>query len=173
MIEKRLAEITKADIEALMSNSVAEGRDLDYKLTLPGSTDEEKREFLADVSSFANASGGDLVFGVAEAAGVPTSIDGVAVADMDAEQLRLDSMIREGLDPRIAGVDVRVIEGFAKGPVVVMRIPQSFASPHMVKFKGLSRFYGRTSNGKFPLDVREIGDAFTRADSAADRKSVV
>ena len=42
----------------------AEGRTLDYKRTLPGSTDEEKREFLADVSSFANAAGGDIVYGI-------------------------------------------------------------------------------------------------------------
>lgn len=30
----------------------------------PGTTDDEKKEFLADATSFANAAGGDLIYGV-------------------------------------------------------------------------------------------------------------
>ena len=71
MIPKRFDEITKADIDALVANGVAEGRTLDYKRTLPGGKDDEKREFLADVSSFANAAGGDIIFGVEEDQGIP------------------------------------------------------------------------------------------------------
>ena len=66
MIPRDFDAITKADIEALVANAVAEGRALEYKQQLPGNGDEDKKEFLADVSSFANAGGGDIVFGVVE-----------------------------------------------------------------------------------------------------------
>lgn len=64
MIAKRLSEIEKSDLDALVTNGVSEGKTLDYKLSLPGPSDDDKKEFLADVSSFANAGGGDIVFGI-------------------------------------------------------------------------------------------------------------
>jgi hypothetical protein len=48
----------------LRTNGVAEGRQLDYKEQLPISSDDDKREFLGDVTSFANTAGGDLIYGV-------------------------------------------------------------------------------------------------------------
>jgi len=64
MIPKPVDEINKSDIETLVDLKTAERRTLDYKELLPGNTDEEKKEFLYDASSFANAAGGDLIFGV-------------------------------------------------------------------------------------------------------------
>ena len=69
MIPKPIDEITKADIDALLTAKVAERRTLDYKELLPGGVDDAKKEFLYDVTSFANASGGDLVFGVTDQKG--------------------------------------------------------------------------------------------------------
>ena len=45
---------------------MAESRYLDYKERLPGDSDEDKRELLADVTAFANTAGGDLLYGVRE-----------------------------------------------------------------------------------------------------------
>ena len=77
MIPKRFDDITKADIDGLITNAVSGPRTLDYKRQLPGNSDDDKREFLADVSSFANAAGGDILFGISEDNGVPTSADGL------------------------------------------------------------------------------------------------
>jgi predicted HTH transcriptional regulator len=66
VIQKRLSEITKPDIEALITAKIEERRTLDYKDVLPGNSDEQKKEFLYDVSSFANAAGGDLIFGLTD-----------------------------------------------------------------------------------------------------------
>jgi hypothetical protein len=41
--------------------------------------------------------------------------------------------------------------------VLRIRIPPSWAAPHIVTFQGLSRFYPRNSAGKYPLDAGEIG----------------
>ena len=81
MIPKRFEDITKADIDALVANAVAEGRTIEYKRELPGNSDEDKREFLADVSSFANGAGGDIIYGVEEDKGVPTAASGLPSID--------------------------------------------------------------------------------------------
>ncbi len=168
MILRDFDAITKADIEALVANAVAEGRALEYKQQLPGNGDEDKKEFLADVSSFANAGGGDIVFGVVEKrdgdnkpTNLPEKAEGLAGINAGVEINRLDAIIQSGIEPRIPGCRIRSIDGLASGPVLVIRIPKSWAGPHMVTFKNLSRFYSRTSAGKMQLDVGEIRSAFT------------
>jgi predicted HTH transcriptional regulator len=66
MITKPFDQINHADIIDLLSNLVQEGRTIEYKEDLNFQDNSEKKEFLADVSSFANAGGGDIVFGVRE-----------------------------------------------------------------------------------------------------------
>ena len=176
MINKRLEEIEKADIDGLVAGGVGESRTLDYKEALPGGTDEEKKEFLYDASSFANAAGGLIIYGVKEArdannkpTGIPASADGLAAANVDAEILRLENIIRTGVDPRIPSARFKIISGFKDGPVLLLRVDQSWASPHMVIFKNASRFYSRNSAGKYPLDVREIRAAFALSESIPER----
>ncbi len=168
MILKSLGKLKKADIDTLINNHVRESRQIDYKRELPGGKDSDTREFLADVSSFANASGGDLVFGVSEEEGIPKEAIGLAEIDVEAEILRLESTIRDGIDPRII-VETQGIEGFDKGPVLVLRVPKSWTSPHMVKFGNWSRFFVRGSAGKHQLDVAEIRSAFTLSEALPER----
>src|SRR5262245_39896332 len=169
VISKPLEAINEADIENLRTNKVAEQKLIDYKMTLPGGSDGDIKEFLYDVSSFANASGGDIVYGVKEAAGVPTEICGLPLGNADAEILRLESIIQSGLDPRIPGVNSRDVPLSTGKYVIVIRIPKSWAAPHMVKFKQSSKFYSRTSKGKYQLDVAELRAAFVLSESVAER----
>jgi len=169
MIAKPLVDVAKADIDALVVDAVSEALTIEYKGILPGNSDDQRREFLADVSSFANASGGDILYGVDEDQGVPTSANGLPGIDPDAEILRLESMIRSGIQPRVPGVQSIAIKGFPNGPVIVLRIPKSWSSPHMVTFKNLSRFFSRTSAGKYPLDVAEIRAAFLLSEAIPER----
>jgi predicted HTH transcriptional regulator len=135
MINRAFDQIGKTEIDSLVLNEVKEDRTLEYKEKLPGSTDSEKKEFLADVSSFANAAGGDLLFGVQEkrdgqgkTTGIPESIPGLAGANIDAEIRRLENIIRDGIKPRIAGVRLRAVDGFTNGPVLLVRIQKSYGS---------------------------------------------
>jgi len=64
MIQKQIDAISKSDIDELIANSDNESKTLEHKQELPGNSDKDKKEFLADVSSFANASGGDILYGV-------------------------------------------------------------------------------------------------------------
>jgi len=169
LLNKRLESLEERDLRSLIENQVLEGKTIEYKLVLPSSSDEDKREFLADVSSFANASGGHLIYGIKEESGVPVGIPGLRNIDPDAEILRLENMMRDAIEPRIPGVSLRAIPLEASGVGIIIRIPRSWALPHVVKFKAHWRFYSRTSAGKYPLDVHELQAAFALSDATAER----
>jgi hypothetical protein len=175
VIPKPLASVTKQDIDELVANKVREGLTLEYKEALPGNSDSECKEFLADVCSFANSAGGDIVYGVSEArdtgeppTGEPGEAVGLSRIIFDQEQLRLLSRIHDGIEPGIHGVQVHPVDGFPNGLVIVLRIPKSGNPPHMVTYKGLSRFFARTSGGKHQMDYDEIRAAFAMSAALAD-----
>lgn len=168
MILKELNEIAEVDLLALISNGVSEGRTIDYKRDMPGNSDGDKKEFLADVSSFANAGGGDLVFGMEEAGGLPTNLVGLASGDLDFEIRRLDSILAAGLNPRIR-YGTKIVTPTTGSRSLVLRIERSWIGPHRVVFQGHDKFYGRNSAGKYPLDVNELRAAFTLSSSAIER----
>lgn len=70
MINKPIADLDAADLVALVAEQAEEGRHLEFKRDLPSSSDKNKMELCADVSSFANTGGGYLLFGVDENRGV-------------------------------------------------------------------------------------------------------
>jgi hypothetical protein len=166
-LDKSIDLIDEADLTALVEAGTPELKTLEYKQAVPGRDDNSRKEFLADVSSFANSSGGHLIYGVREDAGVPVELIGLD-EESDETIRRLESMVRDGTAPRIAvhSVAAKLANGRS---AIVMRIPQSFASPHMVKFQNTSRFYARTSNGKYQLDVDEIRAAFLRSETTSER----
>lgn len=168
MIRKDFDAITTGDIQGLLENQVREDRMVEYKSLLPGSTDGEKAEFLADASSFANASGGDLLFGVSATDGIPVRVDGVD-GNPDAEVLRLENLLRDCLEPRVTGIRIRPVGQFSKGPVLVIRIPRSWQPPHRVTFKGQSKFFSRNNAGKYPMDMQEIRAAFALSSSLPEK----
>ncbi len=168
MIQKSFDAIDKSDIDGIVLNQVREERTIEYKLSLPGNSDDDKREFLANVSSFANASGGDLLYGVEAVDGIPMNALGLT-ANLDTEILRLENLLRDGLEPRVQGIQIKAIEGFSEGPVILVRIPGSWGAPHMIKFKNLSRFYTRNTGGKHQMDVSEIRSSFLLSETLNDK----
>lgn len=166
MIEK------EEDLQALVDNSVLECKTIEYKQALPGNSDKEKKEFLADVSSFANASGGDLIYGIIEdkKTGKPKSLDGLCIENIDQEILRLDNIIRTGIQPRLTSVTISPpIPLENSKAALVIRIPKSWISPHRVIYDGHDKFYSRSSNGKYPLDVGELRIAFNLSETTTER----
>jgi hypothetical protein len=166
---KPISSITETDLTELIVNQVAEGKTIDYKLTLPGNSDDDKKEFLADVSSFANTAGGHLIFGMEETQGIASNLPGISGLDPDKEKLRLEEIIRNGIAPRIAGISIHAVQLQNGNCVIATYIPKSWSSPHMVTFKGASRFFARHSAGKYPMDVQEIRQSFLLSDSTAER----
>ncbi len=171
-----LDQIDGSRLEALRTEGVREGRHLEYKEVLPGNSDDEKREFLSDVTSFANAAGGDVIFGIRERrdadgklTGETEAIVGLPSLNLDAERLRFEAMVRDGVAPRMPPITFHEVRRDPEPPCLLLRIPRSWAGLHMVTYKNLSRFYSRTSAGKYQLDVHEIRAAFVQAEAAYER----
>ncbi len=166
---KPISSITEDDLNDLIVNQVAEGKTIDYKVTLPGNSDDKKKDFLADVSSFANTAGGHLIYGMDEKHGMASSLPGLSDIDPDKEILRLESIIRDGMAPRIAGISIRPIQLNNGNLALIIHIPKSWLSPHMITFQRLSKFYTRASNGQYQMDVQEIRQAFLLSETIAER----
>jgi hypothetical protein len=161
MIDKPLNQITFADIDQFVQEKWPEGKTVDYKRDPYGNRDEDKKELLKDVSSFANTQGGDILIGVDEDKGVPVGIPGVTVPDIDKEKLRLEEIIRRGLDPRIECAIHHVLTP-ASSAVVVIRVQESLLFPHRVVYQGkFGEFWARSSAGKYSMDTDELRRAFT------------
>lgn len=168
-----IISLNAADIQRLVEDGVAEGRDLDYKELLPKDGEDDKREFRFDVSSFANAGGGVILYGVREKKGPdgPTGIPEKVIPlslNPDKETLRLEQILRSHIDPRIPEVQVRFVE-VENGHVGVVRIPKSWQGLHLVKHNDSYRFYSRTSKGKYILDVDEIRNGFVASQEGYER----
>lgn len=178
MIQKPFAAISRQDVDALVTDRVRESKTLEYKQELPGNADADKKEFLADISSLANASGGDILIGIqgevdaqGRKTGGPERVRPLVGPTADEAKLRLEEMIRNGISPRLP-VAIREIVGWNDDQsdfILLIRVPNSFAAPHAVTFKGSTRFYSRNSAGKYPLDVDELRSAFLATESQADR----
>lgn len=171
MITKNVNEITEDYLQELIDNSVSEKKTLEYKQSLPGNSDADRKEFLADISSFSNASGGDLIYGITEDRdkGIPKKLEGLTVENVDQVITRLENMIRDGIKPRISGIDIQAIKVLKTKIALLIRIPKSWNSPHRVTFKGHEKFYTRSTTGKYPMDVAELRIAFNLSETIIER----
>src|SRR5665213_10933 len=168
LLDIPLGKIDETDLQRLITNEAAESLYIDYKRQSYGGSDSDRAEFLADISSFANTSGGDLVIGMVEDKGVPTAFSGLQI-DVDAEKRRLEEIARGGLEPRVRNISIHAIRRQDGTSVLIVRMPRSYAGPHRVTLKGRSRFYARASSGKYEPNVEELRGLFTGGAQLADR----
>jgi predicted HTH transcriptional regulator len=66
ILGKLLHNATLDDLRTLVANQIPESPILEYKEALPTRSDGDRKEFLADVSAFANTSGGVIIYGIRE-----------------------------------------------------------------------------------------------------------
>lgn len=163
-----LNTIDEARLQALINAEAAESRSIEYKRTTYGGGHADYSEFLADVSSFANTSGGDLIIGMGATDGIPTAFSPL-VTPMDAEILRLEQIARGGLQPRITNVAFQPVPIKSGGQVLIVRVPRSYTQPHRVVRQGSNRFWARSAAGKYELDVAELRTLFTAGPQLVDR----
>ena len=167
----KLRESTQQDFERLIAGSVAEGPHLEFKRELPRAwKDKERQELAADASAFANAGGGDLIYGLDEAKSVASLIVPITELDIDATVRRLQQILIDSVEPRMEGVEVvpvQVSVDGTTGHVVVVRVPQSWVGPHRVTTN--QHFFVRDGARKRPLDVPEIRSLFLRTEGRVQR----
>lgn len=162
-----IEKITIDMIKALMGNA-GENRELEFKQQLNINTSNEKKEFLADIASFASASGGDIIFGIAEKDSVADKLTPLQIDEIESKRLQLEQIIRSGISPRI-NFTVWYLNIEKDAYILIIRIFKCFQGPVMVTFESPIRFYSRNSTGKYTLDYQQIKDGFLTANTYKDR----
>lgn len=150
-------ELGPQHIQQLIEDKVEERKHLEYKRDLNLKLDSEKKELCADISSFANVDGGDIIYGIEAKDGIPTSITGLKEVNPDQTILQIENIIKDGIEPRIRVIQSKKITMDSGEVLLLLRIGRSWAVPHMVKD---GRFWARASNGKYYLDRQQVGAAF-------------
>jgi schlafen family protein len=154
-----VGQLTDAEIRALVEQHMAERRHLEFKLTVDHHDDEDRLETLLDVGSLANGGGGYLFIGIRD--------DGNGRAQVFAnpgDTARISRSIRdlclEHIEPRIDGIELqeRVVDGHS---LVIIRVPVSARTPHMITFQEGTHFWSRYQDGKRAMTYAEIHAAFT------------
>jgi hypothetical protein len=160
-------KITEADLNNLISTGVPESPTIDYKRDTYGNSENDKREFLADVSSFANTIGGDIVIGIDEASGLPTEVKPLT-GDIDAEVRRLESIALSGIEPRLTNLRIRSVS-VNGGHAIIVRVQRSFVPPHRVIAQNSNRFYARAGTRRYEPNVDQLRHLFIDAPHMLER----
>jgi hypothetical protein len=161
----------EASLRAFLGRAAAEGQYLDYKEALSGGNDrEQRREFLKDVTGFANGLGGNLVIGAREPQdGQSVDVQLVGIPDGEAIVEALENVVRDSTEPRIPGFILRAIQLQSGKSAIVAHIPPSSIRPHMVNHGSHRTFYIRRGASTVPMTVMEIRDAVLSAATAEGR----
>lgn len=163
-------EASLDELNQLIANQTCEKKTIDYKLTLELDDDEKKKEFLADIVSFANTLGGLLIYGMEQEAGIPTKLIGIEYPGFDILKGQIGSIIKDGISPKlntITVIHVKISEG---KEVIIIKIPQSLTSPHLVCFKRYPKFFARNSSvGRYQLDISDIRSSIIASENFYDR----
>jgi hypothetical protein len=157
MLSKRFEDIDGQDILGFIKDRVPESQYIEYKREPWGNSSAERKESLYDITAFANAYGGDIIVGMQTDGDIPVKV--VPIADAAALQSDLQKRAIAGVDPRIPGLQVRPV-ATPDGDVLLVRVPRSGRSPHMVTLEATNKFYRRHGKDKLLMSVDEIGDAF-------------
>jgi len=160
-------ELSAGDIEALAVNRVPEAFDLDFKGTLYGNSDKERRDLCGDVAALANTSGGVIIVGVEE--------DQQAIADAtpgvelgDAERNRMLQTLASGVAP-LPALDIISVPS-AEDPArgwFVLAVPRSMRAPHAVMVNEGFRFPVRNGTTIRYLSEPEVAARYRLRDQHA------
>ncbi len=173
-IEKPLKDVTLVEVQGLVDRSVGESLHLDYKAAFALTTREDQKEFLKDVSAFANSQGGLLIYGIEEEkdaqgknTGLPKRILGVPVPNADQLTQQIENYLRDGIEERLPRYELNFIPVGTTGSLILIRVPWSMRSPHMVKL-GADRLFKRIIGGCQNMSVGQIRDSVLQTQSITE-----
>jgi len=168
-----LKTINESDLDSLIQNEIQEDKTLEYKREFPLISKENKQKFLEGVSSFANASGGDLIIGIKvdSESKLPKILVGVSISSQPIDEMvrGLDDIIRQGIQPRIPIYSIQPIKLKTSNYAIVIRIKKSWIGPHRITLGGYDKFYTRGAAGKYPMDVTELRSAFLLTETRIEK----
>ncbi len=168
LLGRNFDDIDRTTIQGLVDAAATESVHLDFKRETYGRTEDDKKEFLKDITAFANCLGGHLIIGIEEADGVAAALSPLAGIDVDAELLRLESIARTGIEPSIIGLRMKRVPT-ETGDLIIIHVPRSYNPPHRVITRNSNRYYSRNSTGVFELSLEELRQLFGQRRSIEER----
>jgi hypothetical protein len=155
-------------VAALIAGQAPEGAELDYKAELPGTDDRALFKLRADVTSFANAKGGIILYGVAE--GTPPEVVGVDALRVDDAITRMTQALRSRIEPPLPAFDIEEVTTDCGRRVVALRVARSWLAPHLVE-KNDESYVMQVRVGRTNVRFREseIRRAYSESDALPAR----
>jgi Putative DNA-binding domain len=168
---QQVLTLTEDALQRFLSLAIPEGLYLDYKESLSGTSEKDaKREFLKDVTAFANAAGGQLFLGAKEPReGISIDSQLIGLENGEALAQDLERLASTSIDPRIPGLRIVRVQLTNGKSCLVVHIPPSLGRPHMVNYAGHRSFYVRHSESSFPMTTHEVREAVLTSSSAEAR----
>jgi hypothetical protein len=155
--------LTAVEIQDLLELKSGESETLEFKSELPALSDKGKAEFLKDVCAMANASGGAILFGIAEVDGCAESLSLDTIDDRDAIIRRLAQLVHSNIEPSL-NVNFQFFE-LEQGQVFAVEVPSSLSGPHRFKFNEKYRFVRRYERHIADLTYEQLREAFGASSS--------
>jgi len=168
MLNENLIKINKEHLERFIDLKIGENSNLEYKSQLNIDNGDLKKEFLEDISAFANSNGGHILFGIKEDKGVPVEICGIEIKDLDEFKLKLQNIINSSIKPTI-DFSIGIIPVTDSLYVLIIQIYESFIGPHGVQSNGHYKFNRRIDGGRKPMDIEELRSSFVDGVSMLDK----
>lgn len=149
---------TRPDLEALHSNQVAETNSLEYKASAAiGNTDRIKAEIAKDISAMANASGGQIIYGMTEENHRPAGLDGGVPEPFNG--LWFEQVIQQNIKPIVEGLKIQPVPAGGGRNYFVITVPAS-KTVHQAADR---RYYRRRNFRNDTMEDYEIREAMNRA----------
>jgi hypothetical protein len=171
--DRRLKDITEADLRQIIDAQLEEHIELEYKSALYSGNDQGSKESLLDICMFANSGGGILLIGISEqrdANGQPTGLPdpnaqlGLEIPNPEAVLLAYDARVIANIQERLP-LESHPIPVVNNRHVVAIRVPNSMSKPHRVSHQGHVYFPSRRERQRYEMDVREIKEMVMRTAS--------
>ena len=174
--------ILPTDLEAITEDHILdllgttkEGELIDFKEAWPDKrNDKANDDFLGDVSAFANAAGGHIIYGIQEryeegkTTGIAEEIIDQKI-NSDEEIRRLLQRLRSRVEPPLK-IPIKPIKT-QRGTVIVAYVPRSWQAPHRVRYAGkigdATKFYTRGPGLNLEMSLGELRQAFSLSEALA------
>jgi len=146
------------DLQSLISNKVEESLVLEYKASPAlANTDGNIKAISKDVSSFANAAGGTIIYGIPESGGLPQPLDSL-LNPADTSKEWLEQVIHSRIRPRL-DVHINPVSLPNQRVAYVVGVPQGKTAHQASDF----RYYKRSNTQCVPMLDHEIRDVMNRS----------
>lgn len=157
MLPIDLDNLKLEDVEKIFRTHT-ESNVIEYKRNLQFISEKDTKEFLADVSSFANSNGGTIFYGIDEVEGIV----GLEIPELDSFRLRVQQKIEDGILPR-PGFKIKYLQISGSKCIFIIQIHKSFSGPHAIKSS--DQYFYRSDAGKRRMDHFQLKNAFLQSNS--------